>query len=137
MSRYATVKTAFKDGDALAVAIAETGNWNIEQIEVHDIPQHLFGYKGDKRQEVAHIIVRRRYVGSSSNDIGFIRTQDGTYEAIISEYDSSKFGTTWRKKLKGNYAYEKVRQDMTRRGRRVSRFREANGTQRIVVTGYR
>ena len=137
MSRYATILTEFKDSDALLVAIAETGDWTIEQIEVHDVPQHLFGYTGDKRQEMAHIIVRRKHVGSSSNDIGFVKTEDGTYEAIISEYDSRKFGPAWNKQLKCNYAYEKIRKDMTQRGRRVSRFREANGTQRIVVTGYR
>jgi hypothetical protein len=31
-------------------------------------------------------VVRRRHVGSSSNDVGFARTGDG-YVAIISEYD--------------------------------------------------
>lgn len=137
MSRYCLVKTMFTDGGALVAALAETGNWSIDQIEIYEVPQHLFGYKGDKRSEVAHIIVRRKHVGASSNDLGFIRQEDGTYKAIISKYDSKRFDSRWREKLKGEYAFQKIKKDMTKRGRRVSRSRQPNGTQKVVVTGYR
>ena len=40
--------------------------------EVHIEPQHLQGYQGDNRAQKAHIIVRRKYVGGSSNDLGFL-----------------------------------------------------------------
>ena len=137
MSRYCTVKTTFKDIDALVSALMETGLWIKEQIEVHTEPQHLYGYHGDQRQEVAHIIIRRKHVGRSSNDLGFIRVEDGSYEAIVSEFDSSKYNASWMSQLKGNYAYHTIARDQEKRGRTVSRERSSNGCQRITVTGYR
>jgi hypothetical protein len=127
----------FTDGGALVAALSETGSWSVDQIEIHELPQHLFGYKGDTRSEVAHIIVRRKHIGQYSNDLGFVKQEDGTYKAIISEYDSTRFNSRWREKLRGEYAFQKIRKDMTKRGRKVSRFRQPNGTQKVVVTGYR
>lgn len=115
----------------------ETGNWKTEQVEVHDIPQHLHGFQGDKRKETAHIIIRRKHVGRSSNDLGFIRKEDGNYEAIVSSYDSRKYGESWINQLKGNYAYHRVRIQQENHGRSVSRERLSDGRQRVVVTGYR
>lgn len=137
MSRYCTVETQFIDGDALVAALIETGNWTAEQIEIHTDPQNLFGYGGDRRAQKAHIIIRRKYVGSASNDIGFIQKEDETYEAIISEYDSRRYGKKWIGQLTGNYAYHRVRIEQEARGRTVSRERCPNGRQRVVVTGYR
>ena len=137
MSRYCTVKTQFTDGDALVDALLETGKWTATQIEVWAKPQNLCGYHGDQRAQKAHIIIRRRHVGRVSNDIGFVKGEDGNYTAIISEYDSIKYGAAWIGQLKGNYAYHKVRREQTTRGRNVSRVRGENGHQRVAVTGYR
>ncbi len=137
MSRYCVVETQFKDGDALTESLMETGHWHREQIEEWAAPQHLRGYKGDERKEVAHIIVRRRHIGSASNDLGFVKNENGNYEAIISEYDSGKFNKTWLGKLTANYAYYKTKKDQVSRRRTVSRTFCENGHQRIVVSGYR
>ena len=87
MSLYCSVKTQFKNQDALVAALMETGEWQINQIDVYDVAHNLFGYQGDQKKEVAHIIIRREGVGHSSNDMGFVRNPDGTYSAIISELD--------------------------------------------------
>lgn len=137
MSRYCLVETMFTDPKALMDALAETGNWTLEQIEHHTVAQHLVGYHGDQRSEKAHIIIRRKFVGRSSNDIGFVLGDDGHYTAIISSFDSNKYGENWAGRLKGNYAFHKVRRDMEARGRSVTRERCPNGRQRVVVTGYR
>jgi hypothetical protein len=138
MSRYCTVKTQFKDGRALVQALMETGNWTEAQIEINNVPQNLFGYKGDMRTEKAHIIIRRLHVGEYSNDIGFVKDEDGCYVAIISSYDKGKYGEAWNKQLKGNYAFHKVRTEQEARGRTVSRTRCPNtGRQRVEITGYR
>lgn len=137
MSRYCIVETQFKDSGALINALMETGKWTIEQIEVYEIPQNLLGYCGDIREQKAHIIIRRKHVGKASNDIGFIRLEDGTYEAIVSEYDSKQYNTAWINKLKGNYAFHKICREQEARGRSVSRERCPDGRQRVVVTGYR
>lgn len=137
MSRYCVVETQFLDGNVLVAALIETGNWTIQQIEIHTDPQNLFGYRGDRREQKAHIIIRRKNVGTSSNDIGFLMNSEGNYEAIISEYDSNRYGQKWVGKLTGNYAYHKVRREQESRGRTVSRERLPSGRQKVTVTGYR
>lgn len=138
MSRYCTIEVNFQDGQALLAALMETGSWTNEQIEVHEVPQHLFGYKGDLREQKAHIIVRRKIVGQYANDIGFVKDENGQYQAIISEFDTRKYGSRWLGQLKGNYAFHKIRKEQESRGRRVARTRcDDTGRQRIEVTGYR
>lgn len=71
------------DGDCVKQAIKDLGF----QYEEHEIAQSLTGYGGDRRVQKAHIIIRRQHISSASNDIGFLKKEDGTYELIISEYD--------------------------------------------------
>jgi hypothetical protein len=47
---------------------------------------HLYGYRGDKRKEVCEIVVRRKHIGSSSNDLGFKKV-NGKFQMVVSEYD--------------------------------------------------
>ena len=86
MSEFVECKTKFKDKKALVEALIAMG-WTANQIEVNEVAQNLYGYQGDKRNQKANIIIRRKNVGGASNDIGFVKKPDGTYEAIISEYD--------------------------------------------------
>lgn len=137
MSRFCTVQTQFKDQDSLLRALIEIGGWTLEQIEIHAEPQNLFGYQNDARPEVAHIIIRKRYVGGSSNDIGFIKSSDGTFEAIISEFDRRRYDSRFMAKLKGSYAYHQIDKQMRHKGRKVSREMTSDGRQIISVTGYR
>lgn len=69
--------------------------------------QQLEGYQGDKRENKAHIIIPRRQVGVSSNDVGFERSKNG-FKLHASEYDAA-----WRtgfkiKKLKQTYAEKQI-----------------------------
>ena len=137
MSRYATVRTELRDSTALVEALIETGKWTVEQIEVHHEPQNLFGYRGDERAEKAHIIIRRKNIGRLSNDIAFAKREDGTYDIIVSQYDSGKYGSKWIGTLKSNYIFHKLHRDQKRRGRSVRRELMPNGRQKIVITGYR
>lgn len=137
MSRYCVVTTQFTDPESLIAALVETGSWSIENIEHHTVANSLFGYHGDERKEKAHIIIRRKFVGHNANDIGFVVGEDGKYKAIISEFDSNKYGNKWIGKLKGSYAFYTVKREMESRGRSVSRERCPNGHQRLVVSGYR
>lgn len=71
------------DGDCIVKALEELGY----KAEIHDTPENLVGWHGDKRKQKANIIVRRKNINSASNDIGFLRKTDGSYEMIISEFD--------------------------------------------------
>ncbi len=85
MSEYTTIEIGLNDGDAIKAALEELGY----SYEEHQTAQNLYGYSGDKRTQVANIIVRRHHVGAAANDVGFLRRSDGSYEMIISEYDRS------------------------------------------------
>lgn len=74
--------TAFKDRECLLNALAECGYGAVEEGEALS----LYGYQGDRRPETAQIVVRRKFVGSASNDLGFQKTDAG-YVPVISEYD--------------------------------------------------
>lgn len=89
-----------REASHLVAALADLG---YKTVEVHDTPQALRGYHGDKRSEKAHVIVRREFVGSASNDIGFVKGPDGVFNAIISDYDSCRHDDTWMNRLKQGY----------------------------------
>jgi hypothetical protein len=103
MSAYSQNETQFKDGAVLCEALAMLG-YTAEQVEVYKMADNLYGYHGDKREDTANIIIRRKFVGYGSNDIGFKLGTNGTYSAIISEYDSQRHGEEWLRKLKAAYA---------------------------------
>jgi hypothetical protein len=102
MSKYAEIKCEFKDADVLVKALAEVG---YSEVELHTGEgKNLVGYHGDTRKEKANVIVRRKFVGGASNDIGFKLNASGSYDAIISEYDSYKHNDAWMSKLKVSYS---------------------------------
>ncbi len=74
--------TAFKDRECLLKALAECGYGTVEEGE----SLSLCGYQGDRRPETAQIVVRRKFIGSASNDLGF-QKNDAGYVPVISEYD--------------------------------------------------
>jgi len=106
MSEYHAQKTEYKDGACLVEALKDQG---YNEVEVHEVATQLFDWHGrktsylDKTGDKANIIVRRHIVGGAANDLGFRKTVDGTYEAIVSQYDSGKHNTQWFKELKKKY----------------------------------
>jgi hypothetical protein len=66
----------------------------------HGSPVQLEGYTGDRRTQTAEIIIPRKQVGAASNDIGFKQQADGTFTAIISDYDSRTYNADWLKTVK-------------------------------------
>jgi hypothetical protein len=115
MSAYAPVKTEFNDKECLLAALADNEVRSYKNVEVHEKPVNLVGYHGDMRQQVAEIVIRRKEIGSASNDIGFAQGEDGTYTAIISDYDSHQHNGKWMTAVKASYAtkrFEKTAQGM-------------------------
>jgi hypothetical protein len=77
-------------------------------VERHEEAEHLYGYQSDRRPETAEVIIRRKDIGPASNDIGFKREASGEFQAIISEYDRSRFSQTWLQELNKHYAYNVI-----------------------------
>ena len=117
MSEYTEVELEIKDPECLKAALLELGY----KFEEHKEPQKLKGYQGDDRDQKAHIIVRRKYVGSSANDVGFLK--DGKhYKMIISEFDrhAGSQSVNFMSKLKQTYTKHVILKKTKSMGYRVS-----------------
>jgi hypothetical protein len=147
MSEYVDIKTEFKNQEALIAALMETGPWTREQIEVHPDGAPLIDYHGKTRPDVAHIIIRRKHVGTASNDIGCIRGADGKYMLCLSDFDTgngeytnraqvARCNAAWQGRLKQNYAFHAIRLQQQQRGRTVTR-QMIGGKMHVTVQGYR
>jgi len=134
MSHFTRVRTALREPDLLVQALAAVG---FTTVETHDTPQTLYGYQGDARPEQAEVIIRRRHIGSDSNDIGFRRRDDGTFEAVISEYDRSRYDQPWLTKVAQAYGHAAALRYATDNGYEVdSDVLEDNGQRRLVLRRY-
>ena len=105
MSKYNRQKSAYNDRDCLVAALNEQG---YTEVEVHEEAVNLIGYHGDTRPEKANVIVRRNHIGTAANDLGFVKEADGTYSAIVSDYDSRKHGAVWMTGLKKAYTEKRL-----------------------------
>ena len=105
MSKYNRQKSTYNDRDCLVAALNEQG---YTEVEVHEEAVNLIGYHGDTRPEKANVIVRRKHIGTAANDLGFVKEADGTYSAIVSDYDSRKHGAVWMTGLKKAYTEKRL-----------------------------
>ncbi len=101
MSAYITLATPMTDQQCLLDALADLG-FGPDKVEVHADATQLVGYVGDRRQQRAHVVIRRRFVGTASNDVGFELTSTG-YRAHVSGFDHPRYGTGWLSKLSARY----------------------------------
>ncbi len=123
----------FRDQECLLEALKAIG---YEQVEAHGQPQPLVGYEGRQRPEKAEVIIRRRYVGYSSNDVGFA-LKDGAYVPIISEYDRAvRWGDDTLTRLKVAYARAAVSKVVRQKKATILSDRQKNGVQTIRVRLY-
>lgn len=126
MSHYTRVKTQLKNETALLQALADLG-FGPTKIKHSKEAQHLEGYEGKMREQTAEIIIPRKYVQQAANDIGFKRQEDGTFEAIISEYDKNKYNKEWVGKLTQRYAYNNLKNELSDGGFFIESEREEKG----------
>ena len=101
MSAYMTLMTPMTDETCLLKALEDVG-FDHTKVEVHAAPVNLLGYMGGRRMQTAHIVIPKRFVGGMSNDIGFLKTTTG-YQALISGYDGSRYGSGWLGTLHQRY----------------------------------
>jgi len=106
LSKYLELQTKITDERFLVEALREMGY----RPELCAEGRSLVGYRGDQRQERAHVIVPRQQLDCASNDIGFERDSTGVFRAVISEYDRGiGFDDSWLGRLAQIY---KERQTM-------------------------
>ena len=131
MSHFTSIKTQIKDKEALIKSLNDVG---LKNLEIHETAQSLYGYQGDVRPETAEIIIRRKYVGSASNNIGFKLQEDGQYQAIISEYDRHRYNQNWLGKVMQRYGYYTLKASAEEQGFTIEEDEVMeDGTVRVVV----
>ena len=90
MSAYKKIKCNLVNKESLLKALEVLGF----QADVYENPINLKGYRNDKREEVANIIVTKEQLNSFtgvSNDLGFLwNEEENKYEMICSEYDTAQ-----------------------------------------------
>ena len=143
MSKYSENRTQFKDVDCLVQALIDMG-FTKDEIEVQETGNFLYDYHNSKTKyldgknyDTANVIIRQKYInarvsGGASNDLGFRKNADGTYGAIISEYDSSYISPTWMGKLTANYAERGIMKQAKRVGLRYVNTVVKNGKRQVV-----
>lgn len=115
MSHYVDIEMQITDRAALVRALERMGFKN--KIEVYDKAENLYGYQGDQRKQKANVIIRRKFVGSASNDIGFEKQDRGFFTAHISEFDKGiGYDDDWISKLFTYYGVECAKQEAEREG---------------------
>jgi hypothetical protein len=131
MSHFTRIKTEIKHVDALVQALNEVG---FKVVEVHETAQPLHGYQGDQRSDMAEVIIRRKFVGNASNDIGFKRQENGSFTAVISDYDRHKYSQQWLNQLTQRYAYHALMTEAPLQGFTVEQEETLeDGTIRVVL----
>ncbi len=132
MSHYSEVQIEFRDRAALVAALNRLGFQG--KVEVHQEAKSLYGYQGDRRDQQAHIIIRRQHVGPAANDLGFQRQSDGTYRVYISDYDRdyNRYNGEWLGRLKQAYGVEKAKAEARKNGYRVTEQKQGDGRIRLI-----
>ena len=103
MSAFVTCNLKLVDEEAIFATLLGLG-YTPRQIERHENAQALYGYHADQRKECADIIVRRKFLTSASNDLGFVRQADKSYRMIVSQHDQGALRQ--KHKLPGHKNFE-------------------------------
>lgn len=122
MSHFSKIKTEIVDLDALLAALKELGFGNVA---VYKTPQELTGWMGVRSDQMAEVVIRGQDIAqkvglnfetAGVNDLGFRRTEDGSYEAIIANIHRGVLGEDWLNKVSQRYAEQVVMAKMLPQG---------------------
>lgn len=92
MARYRIIPTSLTNPNDIARALREMG---LGVVEVHSTAQPLEDWIGRPTDVLANVIVRRKSIGASSDDLGFVRNERGTYDALLSDIHLFRFDRKW------------------------------------------
>jgi hypothetical protein len=131
MSHFTSIATKIVSAKHLVQALNDLG---FQTVEVHATPQPLVGFQDDIRENKANVIIRKKYLSSISNDIGFVQNAQGAFDALISDYDRKQYDHVWLQKLTQRYAYHVSRDMLAQQNfSLVEEKAEKDGTIRLTV----
>lgn len=127
MSHYTDIRLEMSDRESLVSALHDL---DVGIVEVHDSPQPMHGYDGQVRH--AEVILRR--AGYLENDVGFLKGGDGTYAAVLDDYDvRHEFTPEWQQRLLQRYARHTAVAKLRKKGFRVLREETRDGRLHLVM----
>ena len=154
MSHFTQIETQFKNRERLVETLVELGVL-LAHIEIHDEAQQLYTYDGAKSAyrwnvlqderfkdgDKAHVIVRRKHVGKSCNDLGFYLDESGESVGFVCDYATKKnychtvvYDADWMNNLKQKYAIAETVAYHEEQGDVVEVVTEADGNVYIYAT---
>ncbi|MBD3255156.1 MAG: DUF1257 domain-containing protein [Candidatus Lokiarchaeota archaeon] len=128
MSEYHVVKLDIVDKSCLLETLKEMGYSPSVYLE----PKRLRGYRGDLRQQKAHIVIDRRQIGGLSNDVGFERI-GGKFIMHLSEYDQ-RVNTFDVRKFKKMYKVQKTCSALCKNSRYRIKSKKTKKDGRIAIS---
>lgn len=127
MSHYTQLQTQMHDEEVLLEALSDLG---FHGLVCSEKPVLLSGW--DK--QFAEIKIPESMLDSAFSDIGFKRQSDGSFKALIADYDRRKYGLSWINKLTQRYAYRKARKTLSNQDfTLVEEEVDQDGSIRLVV----
>ena len=88
-------------GHHLVLALQASG---FKEVEHSATPLELISWRGKPIEAHAEIVVRRRHIGATADDLGFARGAEGRYEGVVSEILLGRFDRRWFAELEKRYA---------------------------------
>lgn len=88
MARYRRIPTTVRSERDLARALAEMG---LKNVEVHARPEQLRDWIGRPTDVLAEVVVRRKDLGATADDLGFARSPNGTFDLLASDIHLFRF----------------------------------------------
>lgn len=160
MSHFSSVTVTYKDVNCLVDALIACG-FTKDQIEVYDTPAQLFDFRGRPTQyvykdtgdarfqagDVAHVIVRRRHLGTAHNDLGFFVDTKGDSRELLCDF-ARRVGAKgaanpiakadggyapWLTRVKREYAVKVFEKQCKRQGKKAVRVNGKDGKIRLYA----
>jgi 3-deoxy-D-arabino-heptulosonate 7-phosphate (DAHP) synthase len=131
MSHFTRMRTALRDPQMLARALAELG---FARVEVHGTAQPLHDYWGHVGRDSAEVVIRRKDAQAASADVGFARQPDGSFAVVLDSMDTHRYGTEWLARLTQAYGHAAALEYAETHGYEVlTDEAEQNGTRRLTL----
>lgn len=134
MSHSTQIKTRITDAEVLVQALLRVERpkglrcFTRDQIEVHETAAVMMKTYQGHDLGLANIIIRQKDLGLS-NDIGFVRDEDGFYTGVIDAYQG--YDQVWLQRLFTYYGVEKAKKEYKARGIDVTEDRTDDGRIRL------
>ncbi len=96
MGRIRLVTTPMWSQDHVLLALGQIG---FPDAEAHEVPVGLESWRGLDLGVQANVVIRRDRLGPASDDLGFVRNSQGTFDAVIPEIHFFRCDRRWLEDL--------------------------------------